>query len=836
MRCCGIGLADDAQPRGSMAQCDCPGPVRRIALLEPDFATVQPHYDGLRLIPWRPIARHRTENCRMARKHRRIPHGAPILAVAVATGLAIAPAANADDTDPPTRVGRIALLQGTVSFHPSPDDQWASAELNYPIAQSTAVWADAGGEAELEIGEARIKLASDTELDVVQLDDQNVILSVPQGRVDISLHRMTDGERYDIQTPRGDVDLLSDGNYRVSAGTDTDPTRVASFSGQAQLVGAASSVTVAANQEMVATPGVQVAYSVANTTQDAFDNSFFQAVAVVYARPVPAYVPPVPGVAALSEYGTWRDDPQYGHLWVPRQVEAGWQPYRRGHWGFVAPWGYTWIDDAPWGFAPFHYGRWVSVGGSWGWVPVERGVTIEHGYRPVYAPAMVTFIGNPAALTVGVAGVTASVGWVPLGPGEPWRPWYPHSDNYLRQANITNVNRTVITNITNTTIINNHTTYINQRAAIVVPQTAFAGGRPVAQAAYRIPPAALERPIEPARRATIEKVLPPPVVSASARQAILPPAPKLAMAHPAAASAAVFHAHPPAANVAPQSAIPKPGSNVVPKGTVIPPAAKPVTLRPAAEVKPEAQPAEPGNPGTAQPGAAPTHPEAQRPEAAKPQGQTPEAAKPEAQPSVAAKPAVAEPHAGEPAKPGAPSPHPVEQPKPQAQQPEPAKPGTPVLHPAEGPRPEAAKPVEPAHPATATPVPHPAEALKPEAAKPVEPAHPATATPVPHPAEAPKPEAAKPVEPVHPTTVTPAPHPAEAPKPEAAKPVEPAHPTAAAPAPHPKAEPPKPAAHPAEEPKPAAEPPKPAPHPAAAEPAGRKPGEPPPKEEPKKPE
>ena len=322
---------------------------------------------------------------------------------------------------------------------------------------------------------------------------------------------------------------------------------------------------------MVATPGVQVAYSVANTTQDAFDNSFFQAVAVVYARPVPAYVPPVPGVAALSEYGTWRDDPQYGHLWVPRQVEAGWQPYRRGHWGFVAPWGYTWIDDAPWGFAPFHYGRWVSVGGSWGWVPVERGVTIEHGYRPVYAPAMVTFIGNPAALTVGVAGVTASVGWVPLGPGEPWRPWYPHSDNYLRQTNITNVNRTVITNITNTTIINNHTTYINQRAAIVVPQTAFAGGRPVAQAAYRIPPAALERPIEPARRATIEKVLPPPVVSASARQAILPPAPKLAMAHPAAASAAVFHAHPPAANVAPQSAIPKPGSNVVPKGTVIPP-------------------------------------------------------------------------------------------------------------------------------------------------------------------------------------------------------------------------------------------------------------------------
>ena len=471
----------------------------------------------------------------MVLTHRRILSGAAPAALVFAAGLAIAPTARADDTDPPARVGRIALIHGTVSFHASPDDQWAPAELNYPVAQSTAIWADAGGEAEIGLGEARIRLAAGTELDVVQLDDQNVILSVPQGRVNIALHGMTDGERYNIQTPRGDVDLLADGNYRVIAGTETDPTRVASFTGQAQLVGASSSITVATNQEMVATPGTQVSYSVTSTTQDTFDSGFFQAAAVVYAHPAPAYVPPAPGVEELANYGDWKDDPQYGHLWVPRQVETGWQPYRRGHWGFVPPWGYTWIDDAPWGFAPFHYGRWVSVRGSWGWVPVERGVAVDRAYRPVYSPAMVTFIGNPAALTVGIAGVKASVGWVPLGPGEPWRPWYPHSDNYVRQANIVNVNRTVITNITNTTVVNN-VTYINQRSAVVVPQEAFAGGRPVAQAAVRIEPAALASPIEPARRATITQVLPPPViVRVNVREVVLPPAPKLAMAHPAAA-------------------------------------------------------------------------------------------------------------------------------------------------------------------------------------------------------------------------------------------------------------------------------------------------------------
>jgi hypothetical protein len=799
----------------------------------------------------------------MVLKHRHILHGAAPLVLAFAAGLAITPNANADDIDPPARVGRIALIQGTVSFHVSPDDQWTPATLNYPVAQSTAIWADNGGMAEVGLGEARIRLAAGTELDVVQLDDQNVILSVPQGRVDIALHGMTDGERYDIQTPRGDVDLLADGSYRVIAGTDTDPTRVASFTGQAQLVGASSSITVATNQEMVATPGAQVSYSVSSTTQDDFDNSFFQAVAMVYAHPAPAYVPPAPGVEELAAYGNWQDDPRYGHVWTPRQVEAGWQPYRRGHWGFVPPWGYTWIDDAPWGFAPFHYGRWVSVRGSWAWVPVERGVVVDRGYRPVYAPAMVTFIGNPAALTVGIAGVGASVGWVPLGPGEPWRPWYPHSDNYLRQANIANVNRTVITNITNTTVINN-VTYINQRAAVVVPQAAFAGGRPVAEAAIHIQPEALTRPIEAARAATITKVLPPPVlVQAAARQAVLPPAPKLQMAHPAAASAAVFHAHPPPANAAPQSAIPKAGSNVVPKDTVIPPAARPLAARPAAEVKPETQPAEQGKPGTAQPGAAAGRPEEQKPEAVRPgEAAHPGAATPALHPAEAPKP-------GEPARPGeaahpgpaTPALHPAEAPKPG----EPVRPGeaahpgaaTPALHPAEAPKPgEPARPGEASRPGPATPALHPAEAPKPgEPVRSGEAAHPGPATPALHPAEAPKPgEPAKPGEASHPGpatpalhpaeasrpgSATPALHPAEAPKPEPAKPGEPAHPTTAAPAPRPQAEAPKPAPHPAEAakaaPRPEVEAAKPAPHPAAAEPAGHKLGEPPAKEEPKKP-
>ncbi len=41
-----------------------------------------------------------------------------------------------------------------------------------------------------------------------------------------------------------------------------------------------------------------------------------------------------------------------GTVWYPQSVPTNWAPYRDGHWAYVAPWGWTWIDDAPWGFNP----------------------------------------------------------------------------------------------------------------------------------------------------------------------------------------------------------------------------------------------------------------------------------------------------------------------------------------------------------------------------------------------------------------------------------------------------------------------------------------------------
>ena len=68
---------------------------------------------------------------------------------------------------------------------------------------------------------------------------------------------------------------------------------------------------------------------------------------------------------ALSPYGRWQNDAQYGRIWYPS--ESGYQPYHKGYWQ-QTDYGWTWISDEPFGWAVTHYGRWIW-NGRWAWVP-----------------------------------------------------------------------------------------------------------------------------------------------------------------------------------------------------------------------------------------------------------------------------------------------------------------------------------------------------------------------------------------------------------------------------------------------------------------------------------
>ena len=91
------------------------------------------------------------------------------------------------------------------------------------------------------------------------------------------------------------------------------------------------------------------------------------------------------GWEALDANGSWETVADLGAVWCPTSLPEDWAPYRYGHWRWVMPWGWNWVDDMPWGFAPSHYGRWARLNERWGWVPGDRVA------QPAYAPALVDF-------------------------------------------------------------------------------------------------------------------------------------------------------------------------------------------------------------------------------------------------------------------------------------------------------------------------------------------------------------------------------------------------------------------------------------------------------------
>jgi hypothetical protein len=380
--------------------------------------------------------------------------------------------------DPPYRVGRMAYVGGEVSFRPGDVDEWAAAMLNYPLKGGDDLWADVGARAEIAIGSAAVRLAPSTAVGFLALDDQTTQLSLTQGSLQVRVRDLADDEIFEIDTPNGAVSLLGPGSYRVDVDANGDATTLTVRNGRAELTAGGSSFSVDPGEAATVSGTDSPSYDV----HDPLPPDAWESWAATRDRrrdlsSSARYVSPdMPGYEDLDDYGDWRETPEYGPVWTPRRVAAGWAPYRNGHWAWVDPWGWTWIDEAPWGFAPYHYGRWAYFGNGWGWVP---GQVVA---RSVYAPALVVFVGGSNFnISIGVGG---GVGWFPLGPREAYVPTYHVSDGYVRNINITTVNVTTITLGTN---IN----YRNRAApggVTVVTRETFVGAQPVNRSLIVVPP------------------------------------------------------------------------------------------------------------------------------------------------------------------------------------------------------------------------------------------------------------------------------------------------------------------------------------------------------------
>jgi hypothetical protein len=450
--------------------------------------------------------------------------------------LAVLLCAGFAHADPPARAGRLNYVHGTVSFAPAQTpDTWAVATLNRPLTTGDRLWTDRDGYAELHVGSTAVRLAPRTNLDILSLDDHTLQLRVTQGDVNVRVREIAD-DAIEIDTPNGAVLLEAPGSYRVGTLPSDDMTNAITYSGRAHVLTQHSAFSVQANQQ-VALRGPDGAPSeIAGATMDAFDRWSAELDKREDQVAAARYVSPqMTGYEDLDAHGTWRTMPEYGAVWVPT-VSAGWAPYRYGHWVWIEPWGWTWVDDAPWGFAPFHYGRWVWVNSYWAWAPGPRIA------RPVYAPAMVAFVGG-SQWSVSI-GSGPAVGWFPLGWREPFLPWYRTSPTYVRNVNITQVKNINIYN--NVTRIN----YANQavpQAVTVVSKETFVSARPVARSVISVPagratraPLLKSTPAEPASTSFItQRTQSRPPETAIRREVFatrIPPERRAAPQNPATAS------------------------------------------------------------------------------------------------------------------------------------------------------------------------------------------------------------------------------------------------------------------------------------------------------------
>ena len=343
--------------------------------------------------------------------------------------LGLIPATAPAQEDPPGRVGRVADVQGKVSWFDHEQGQWLAASRNLPVTGGDRISTGPQARAELRVGSTSLSLDARTELEVLRLDDQAMAFKLHSGSLALRVRAREVAAEVEIVTAEARLRPQRAGHYRVDRVDDT--TFVGSWRGDLRVEDEFGFTVATGQRAELWRDGASRALRHAESKLPA--DAFAERVALEEQRDertvTSRYVSPeMTGAEDLDRHGRWDTHPEFGAVWYPIEVRAGWAPYRNGRWAWVRPWGWTWVDEAPWGFAPFHYGRWVQWRDRWGWVP---GVYVP---RPMFAPALVSWPGGPRV------GVTVTVGsppthWTPLAPREVFVPWYRHTPVYRGRVN-----------------------------------------------------------------------------------------------------------------------------------------------------------------------------------------------------------------------------------------------------------------------------------------------------------------------------------------------------------------------------------------------------------------
>lgn len=409
-----------------------------------------------------------------------------------------APAATQAPADPTAAVARLSYIGKPLSYAITGDNTWYSPDLNRPMVAGNQLWTDTGGQAELQLSNAALRLSGQSYLNILSLQNNAAQFQLTQGTLEFRVWSMSPSQQYEIDTPNLAFTITQPGDYRVDIDSQSSATVISVNQGQGTVYGKTGNDPIASTESCTYT-GTDVKSPTCTDLPppDAFDQWCAGRNKLVDNSTSAQYVSPsVIGSADLSYYGTWSNVAGLGNVWTPSNVPANWAPFTQGHWDSIQPWGWTWVDDEPWGFAPFHYGRWTTVNNVWYWIPPVS-------QNPVYAPALVAFVGGnnelqtnsapasvaPSAPNAPATANAPSVAWFPLGPGDVYVPPYPVSATYFNSINTSNAvfNPGFVQSVyANPQLMVNYHNYHFANAITIVPRSVFIGAQPVFNVRIRV--------------------------------------------------------------------------------------------------------------------------------------------------------------------------------------------------------------------------------------------------------------------------------------------------------------------------------------------------------------
>lgn len=363
-----------------------------------------------------------------------------------------------EDDVPGKGVARLSLISGDISVRRGDTGDWVAGAVNGPLVVGDYIQSGAGSRAEIQFDWANlIRLSSDTEIRLPQLEQARYQIQLAQGVVTLSAVRDSDAQ-LDINTPSVSVRPVRKGRYRIEVredGSGSVITEVTVRSGEVEIYSPQGS------QRLTAGRAIQI--------RGEFSNPEFQQIAqspvddwdrwnerrdqeLLRSQAYKNVPQDVYGAEALDDHGSWVESPQYGRVWAPR-VAASWAPYQNGRWTWVDYYGWSWVSYDTWGWAPYHYGRWFWNANRWCWWPGQMGV------RTFWRPALVAWVGWGGGVGVSLGG-WGRVGWVPLAPYERFRPWYGSRGYGGGRQHTTIINNINVTNIYRNSRVNNGVTVV----------------------------------------------------------------------------------------------------------------------------------------------------------------------------------------------------------------------------------------------------------------------------------------------------------------------------------------------------------------------------------------